>query len=72
MYGSTEGVSDVPLARALNGKICKQAEDDSWQMRSLHAAVIAWWIAEYSGLYAEDQLAAAPAGVDIDEGAPCP
>ena len=69
VYGSTEGVSDVPLARTLNGKICKQGDDDSWRMPSLYAAATAWWIAEYSGLYAEDQLAAAPEGVDLDEGA---
>lgn len=72
VYGSTEGVGDVPLARKLNAKISKQTDDDTWRMPSLHAAAIAWWIAEYSGLYAEDQQVEAPDGVDLDQGAPRP
>ena len=72
VYGSTEGVCDVLQARGLNSMICKQADDDGWQLPPLHASAIAWWIAEYSGLYAEDQLGGAPEGVDLDEGASTP
>ncbi|KAK3379783.1 nucleoporin Nup186/Nup192/Nup205 [Lasiosphaeria ovina] len=53
-YGSTEGLGDIQQSRQFNEIICKQADDDSWAIPSLGAAVRAWWIAEYSGWYLDD------------------
>jgi len=70
VYGSTEGVGDLVLARELNKTVCKQSDDDSWQIPFLHAAVVAWWVTEYSGWYVEEQVLAPLDGIDLDRGTP--
>lgn len=69
MFGSTEGIGDLIVARRLNRFICRQSDDDIWLMSSLHAAARAWWIIEYSGWYLDDAAPdSAIQGVDLDEG----
>lgn len=68
VYGSPEGIGDKTQARTLNDMICKQSDDDAWQVSFFHATTVAWWIAEYSGFYGEDQVVSTPDGVDVDEG----
>lgn len=69
MFGSTEGIGDLTVARRLNSVICKQADDDTWLLTYFHAAARAWWIIEYSGWYLDDVVPdSAIQGVDLDEG----
>lgn len=68
MFGSTEGIGDLTVARRLNSVICKQADDDTWLLTYFHAAARAWWIIEYSGWYLDDVVPdSAIQGVDLDE-----
>ncbi|KAL1900179.1 hypothetical protein Sste5346_002489 [Sporothrix stenoceras] len=54
LFSSPDGVSDLNQARQLNGIVSKREDDGVWQIPSLRAAIIAWWIAEYSGWYMDD------------------
>ncbi|CAE7020686.1 nuclear pore complex subunit [Pyrenophora teres f. teres] len=38
-------------ARALHDSLMAERESDSWALRNLHSATLAWWLAEYSGRY---------------------
>ena len=38
-------------ARKLHEQLMAGRESDNWVLRNLHAAVLAWWLAEYSGRY---------------------
>lgn len=51
MFGSTEGICDFHQAQELHNTICRQSDDNSWVLPHLHAAIQAWWIIEYSGMY---------------------
>lgn len=68
-FGSTESQLGLREARQLNAWICNQAEDDSWTLVYVRAAVRAWWTSEYSGWYLDDPMGSPVAGVDLDEGA---
>ncbi len=67
-YGSPEGVGDILLARELNKIVCKPFDSDIWLMQFLHAAIVAWWIAEYTGWYVDDQAGTSVEEYDLDEG----
>ncbi|KJR80819.1 nuclear pore complex protein Nup205 [Sporothrix schenckii 1099-18] len=54
LFGSPDGVSDLKQARQLNEVVSKREDDGVWQIPSLRAAIIAWWVAEYSGWYMDD------------------
>lgn len=68
LFGSTEGTGSVEQARQLNGIICQQSDDDPRPLPFLHAAIRAWWIAEYSGWYMEGAAGDGLPGVDVDAG----
>lgn len=72
LFGSTEGTGSVEQARELNNVICQQSDDDTRQLPYLHAAIRAWWIAEYSGWYMEGAAGDGLPGVDLDTGKPFP
>ena len=40
-------------ARKLHEQLMAGRESDNWALRNLHAAVLAWWLAEYSGRYVD-------------------
>ncbi|KAF2825671.1 hypothetical protein CC86DRAFT_467332 [Ophiobolus disseminans] len=40
-------------ARKLHDQLMAGRESDNWALRNLHAAVLAWWLAEYSGRYVD-------------------
>lgn len=61
VFGSTEGNGDLVQAREFYQLISK-GEDETWVMPYLHAAVRAWWVVEYSGLFVD-----AGDGVDTPE-----
>lgn len=66
MFGSTEGNGDLQMARQLNTVVCQQSDDEPRSMACLHAAVRAWWLAEYSGWYMDTSNLSLEPGVDID------
>lgn len=68
LYGSTEGISNLSMARELNPIICPQQDESPWRLVYLQAAVKAWWLAEYSGWYLDDSLLGGLEGVDLDQG----
>jgi nuclear pore complex protein Nup205 len=51
----TAAESNVMLkdARALHDSLMAGRESDSWALRTLHSATLAWWLAEYSGRYVD-------------------
>lgn len=61
VFGSTEGHGDLDQAREFY-KLISKGDDETWVMPYLHAAVRAWWVVEYSGLFVD-----APDGVDNAE-----
>ncbi|KAK3322300.1 nucleoporin Nup186/Nup192/Nup205 [Apodospora peruviana] len=65
VFGSTEGTRDIQQVRLLNDKICGRPEDNPWFIPNLSAAVRAWWISEYSGVYLDDTVDIP--GVNLDE-----
>ncbi|KAF2031203.1 hypothetical protein EK21DRAFT_111239 [Setomelanomma holmii] len=40
-------------ARKLHDTLMAGRESDNWALRNLHAAVLTWWLAEYSGRYVD-------------------
>lgn len=56
-------------ARELNGKLFSFSDESTWPLAYLHAAVKAWWLAEYSGFYLDDPPESSiPPNTDLDEG----
>lgn len=54
-------------ARALHSSLISTRDNDPWALRGLHAATLAWWLAEYSGRYTDpNQQDADLQGVDLD------
>jgi nuclear pore complex protein Nup205 len=49
------GESNVVLkdARKLHDQLMAGRDSDNWALRNLHAATLAWWLAEYSGRYVD-------------------
>lgn len=47
----TRPIADV---RALNDKVLAQSEQKPWTLTYVHAAIRAWWLAEYSGYFTEN------------------
>ncbi|KAF1921405.1 nucleoporin Nup186/Nup192/Nup205 [Ampelomyces quisqualis] len=47
--------SNVVLAdaRKLHDQLMAGRDSDNWALRNLHAAVLTWWLAEYSGRYVD-------------------
>ncbi|KAK9772534.1 putative Nucleoporin Nup186/Nup192/Nup205 [Seiridium cardinale] len=66
IFGSTEGNGDLEQARKLNSIVCKQSDEDTRFVPFFHAAVKAWWLAEYSGWYVDDAAGSLLQGIDID------
>ncbi|KAF2744995.1 hypothetical protein M011DRAFT_470011 [Sporormia fimetaria CBS 119925] len=48
-----EGQSQTQEARRMHETLMESRENDSWPLRNLHAATLAWWLAEYSGRYVD-------------------
>lgn len=67
-YGAPEGVSNLREARLLNGKILGHKENTPWTLHYVHAAICAWWLAEYSGWYMDNPSGSPLVGVNLDEG----
>lgn len=55
----------LDAARDLHKLIAGDPEQLQWKSRMLQAAIITWWLAEYSSRYADPSVAASLQGVDI-------
>ena len=66
-YGSADGNSSLRDARMLNKKIMDGRNSSPWILRSLHAATVMWWLAEYSGWYSEQPTGSPVQGVDFEK-----
>lgn len=64
--GAAEGTT-LREARRLNDFLTT-AGSDGWALHYVHAAVTAWWLAEYSGRYGEGSASSPLTGVDLIEG----
>ncbi|KAJ8111259.1 hypothetical protein OPT61_g6106 [Boeremia exigua] len=55
LTGWTAIESNVMLkdARALHDSLMAERDTSPWALRNLHAATLAWWLAEYSGRYVD-------------------
>ncbi|KAI9716272.1 MAG: hypothetical protein M1812_005497 [Candelaria pacifica] len=65
-FGSLEGAANLREARALHQKIIANKESDPWNLRYVHAAIIVWWLAEYSGLYLDNPVGSPLQNVDLE------
>lgn len=51
--GNSEGSCSAEDARSLHNAIKAGKDTDVWSLRSFYAAIVVWWIAEYSGRYVD-------------------
>jgi hypothetical protein len=45
------GTTPIADARAVTGKVLTQSEQKPWTLTYVHAAIRAWWLAEYSDYF---------------------
>jgi nuclear pore complex protein Nup205 len=50
-WAATETNVVLKDARKLHDQLMAGRDSDNWALRNLHAATLAWWLAEYSGRY---------------------
>ncbi|KAF2138835.1 uncharacterized protein K452DRAFT_320940 [Aplosporella prunicola CBS 121167] len=60
---SSERSSSLEDARSLHQTVVAGKEGEAWKLRNFHAAVMTWWLAEYSGRYIDPQP---QEGVDLE------
>ncbi|KAK4165342.1 nucleoporin Nup186/Nup192/Nup205 [Cladorrhinum sp. PSN259] len=65
VFGSTDGMQDLQQARQLNAIVCKPGDNETWAIQYLGAAFRAWWVAEYTGFY-QDENQFDFKGIDLD------
>ena len=66
-YGSSDGNGSLRDARILNQRIMDSRANAPWSLRSLQAAMVTWWLAEYSGWYSEPLTGSPLQGVNLEE-----
>jgi nuclear pore complex protein Nup205 len=64
-YGSPEGSASQREARSLHSAITSSSSP--WVLGPFHAAVIAWWLAVYSGWYFDSGPASPLQGIDLEK-----
>lgn len=67
-FGAAEGLSTLRQARSLNVKVIGNKEQDPWTLHYVHAAISAWWLAEYSGWYTDNPVGSPLAHVNLADG----
>ena len=65
-YGSPEGSGSLREARLLHNKIVVSKDTAPWALRNFQAAMISWWLAEYSGWYLDQPLGSPVQGVNLE------
>lgn len=66
-YGSPEGSGSQRSARSLHATITSTKPGNAWTLSIFHSAVIAWWLAVYSGWYFDTGPASPLQGVDYEK-----
>ena len=65
-YGSSDGGGTLREARMLNSKILDNKDKMPWILRNLQAAMITWWLSEYSGWYIEQPTGSPVQNVNLE------
>ncbi|KAL9576321.1 MAG: hypothetical protein Q9212_007201, partial [Teloschistes hypoglaucus] len=65
-YGSPDHGGSLREARMLHKRIMDAKESSVWALHDLQAAMITWWLAEYSGWYLDQQLGSPVQGADLE------
>ena len=65
-HGSPEGTSGFREAKMIHQKLVSNKDSVTWSLRNLQAAIITWWLAEYSGWYLEPHIGSPMHGVDLE------
>ena len=65
-FGSPDGGGVLRDARMLNSKILDSKDKSPWILRNLQAAMISWWLSEYSGWYLEPPTGSPVQNVDLE------
>ena len=65
-FGSPDGGGVLREARMLNSKILDYKDKTPWILRNLQAAMITWWLSEYSGWYIEPPTGSPVHNVDLE------
>ena len=65
-YGSPDGGGVLREARMLNSKILDNKDKAPWILRNLQAAMITWWLSEYSGWYTEKPTGSPVQNVNLE------
>ncbi|KAL8984123.1 MAG: hypothetical protein Q9205_001830 [Flavoplaca limonia] len=65
-YGSPDNGGSLREARMLHKRIMDGRDSSPWALRNLQAAMVSWWLAEYSGWYLEQRLGSPVQGADLE------
>ena len=65
-FGSPEGGGGLREARILNSKILDDKDKAPWILRNLQAAMITWWLSEYSGWYLDQPTGSPIQNVNLE------
>ena len=65
-FGSPDGGGALREARMLNSKILDNKDKAPWILRNLQAAMITWWLPEYSGWYLEQPTGSPVQNVNLE------
>ena len=65
-FGSPDGGGLLREARMLNSKILDHKDKAPWILRNLQAAMITWWLSEYSGWYSEQPTGSPVQNVNLE------
>jgi nuclear pore complex protein Nup205 len=65
--GSPEGSCVLKEARSVHVAITSPKDTDTWGLKSVHAAAVVWWLAEYSGRYIEPPTGSPMTEADLDK-----
>ena len=65
-YGSPEGSATLRESRTIHRKIMDARNTRPWALLHLQAAMITWWLAEYSGWYNDPPVGSPLQGVNLE------
>lgn len=55
-------------ARTLSQKLLNSSDQQPWTLPYVHAAIRAWWIAEFAGWFGENYDGGPAPSIDLSEG----
>ena len=66
-FGSSEGGASIEEARSFNKKLVSDRKTRPWPLQYFQAAVMTWWLSEYSGWYVDNQGGSPPHDINLDD-----